>query len=514
MAEVATPSAAAMATGEQKSDKKQQVVKPEKPDEEKFRAELAKLKKEQQAASEKLEAAKAKVETAFNNKDSPAGKRAAELRTELGEIRKKQQAGKGSRAQTLEQIKKLDEQLKSRIAEQKTARGRVNFKSVEDVDREIKRLEDQVNSGTMKIVDEKKALADVSSLHKQKKSFAGFEQGQKGIDDTKAKIADLRKTMDDPESKALSDRYTEITKELDAIRAEQDAASKNLTQLKDQREKARSEYAAKKQAVTELSDNFYQAKRDHRAYEQEAYKVRQAKKEAERKAYESAKRRQIADQRLEEASAPAYTDEILTAEGLIRYFDPSALPAKETADTNKFAATATRTVDDSGLKGMKVVKKDDDDYFIGTGGKKGKKGRKNKEASPAATPAEGKFNLSIGIIEQLSKLNVEAPASQADVPAVVKKLQEKSETWKKDQDKKTQENIEKAKKEIEKLEAEGEAATNGNGGAKDLGNKPSAKNQQVNGNADAGAELAQEKDGAADAAAELKEEEKEQSAEA
>ena len=68
-------------------------------------------------------------------------------------------------------------------------------------------------------------------------------------------------------------------------------------------------------------------------------------------------------------------------------------------------------------------------------------------------------------------------------------------------------NIEKAKKEIEKLDAEGEAATNGNGGAKDLGNKPSAKNQQVNGNADAGAELAQEKDGAADAAAELKQEE-------
>ena len=70
-----------------------------------------------------------------------------------------------------------------------------------------------------------------------------------------------------------------------------------------------------------------------------------------------------------------------------------------------------------------------------------KEGKKNKKSnnSPSATPSEGKFNLSIGIIEQLAKINVNAPASQADVPAVVKTLQEKLEFWKKDQDRKTKE---------------------------------------------------------------------------
>lgn len=59
-----------------------------------------------------------------------------------------------------------------------------------------------------------------------------------------------------------------------------------------------------------------------------------------------------------------------------------------------------------------------------------------------------------------------------------------------------QQNIAKAQKEIEKLEAEADDTT-------DAAQKPSEKNQAVNGDASAGAELAQEKDAVADAAKEL-----------
>ncbi|EKG17740.1 hypothetical protein MPH_05020 [Macrophomina phaseolina MS6] len=477
---------------------KKQFVKPEKPDEDAYKKGLAEKEKEHSAAQEKLKALKAKIDLATpNNKDSPTAKRQQELRAELAEIRKQQAAKKGSKTNVMDQIKKLDEQLKARQQEQKTARGRVPFKNVEEVDREIARLQKQVDSGSMKIVDEKKALADISNLTKQKKNFAGFEQAEKGIQDLKAKISELRKSLDDPEAKAMSERYSTIQSELDAIKAEQDEAYKNLNSLRDERTKAHAEQQAKWTALKEFKDAYFDQKRAYRSYEQEAFKARRERQEAERKAYEQKKRREIADAKLEEASAKAYTDEIFTAEGLIRYFDPSALPAKETVDTSKFAATASRTTDDSAFKGMKVVKKEEEDYFAGTGGKKGKKGKKSKEA--AATPST--FNLSIGVIEQLSQLNVEAPASQADVPAVVEKLKEKLDFFKKDQDRKTQENIEKAKKEIEKLEA---AETDGtDAGAKDTAKKPAAKNQQVNGSADAEAELTQEKDAALDAAKEL-----------
>ena len=104
---------------------------------------------------------------------------------------------------------------------------------------------------------------------------------------------------------------------------------------------------------------------------------------------------------------------------------------------DEMAASAQRTVDDSGIKGTRISKKDteEESYFMGTGGKKGKKGGKKGAAAPAAS----KFNLNIGVIEELAKVGVDAPSSQADVPATVEKLQEKLSFWKKDQARKTEE---------------------------------------------------------------------------
>jgi uncharacterized coiled-coil DUF342 family protein len=374
-----------------------------------------------------------------NNKDSPNAKRQQELKTELNAIRQAQQGNKGSRNAIFEKIKKLDEQLKSRFAELKTAKGRVNFRTVEDVDQEIARLQKQVDTGTMKLVDEKKALSEISSLNKARKNFSAFDAQQKAIDDVKAQIAEQKKQLDDPEQKALSEKYTELQTELDNLKAEQDDAFKSMKALREQTDKARAEQQDKYMAMKQVKDTYYQQKRAFADYDFQARKIRQERKRQEQQEWQATKRKENAAKHLEEASAPAYNDEILTAEGLIRHFDPSALPAKEVTGPSKFTASAQRTVTESEFKGTRVSKKDEpqEDYFAGTGGKKGKKGKKGGNA--AAAPTEGKFSLNIGIIEELSKVGVDAPMSQADVPAVVAKLNEKLAQWKKDQDKKTKE---------------------------------------------------------------------------
>jgi chromosome segregation ATPase len=338
----------------------------------------------------------------------------------------------------------LDATLKSKIAEQKTARGRVSFKNVEEVDRQIKRLEEQVDTGTMKLVDEKKALAEITGLRKQRKQFAGFDDSQKEIDDIKAKISELKKEREHPEEKASRDRYSEIQKELDSIKAEHDETYKNLNALRDERTRIHGVQQEKYIAIRTLKDKYFKAKREFKDYEDAAWKARKERQKAERDAFEKEKRRKIADRKMEEARNPAYTDEILTAEGLIRYFDPSAAVSNTTTEPGKFAAQAQRTVDDSGIKGTRRLKKDEqeDNYFVGTGGKKGKKGKKQPTAnSPTSSaPTEGgKFNLSIGVIEELAKVGVEPPMNQSDVPSVVEKLKEKLESWKKDQKSKTEE---------------------------------------------------------------------------
>ena len=376
-----------------------------------------------------------------NNKDSPSAKRQQELRTELQSIRQQQQSSKSSRTQVMDKIKRLDENLKSRIAEQKTARSRVQFKSADEVQKEIDRLQKQVDTGTMKIVDEKKALADISQLNRQKKGFASFDEAQKGIDDVKAQIAELKKSMDDPESKALSDRYTQITTELDQIKAEQDDVYKNINALRDERTGAHEDQQKKYASVKEIKDRYFQARRAAADYEKEARRIRDEKRRAENDAYHRGRRQEAAKAKLEEASAPAYQDEITTTQNLIRYFDPSSAQKQDVTSPGKFAATASRTVDDSGIKGTRLTKKggDNEDYFVGGGGKK-KKGRKNQQDGAAAPPpAEGKFNLDIGTIDSLGRIGVDPPMSQSDVPAVVEKLKEKLDFWKGDQKRKTDE---------------------------------------------------------------------------
>lgn len=358
---------------------------------------------------------------------------------------KQQQSGfKSSRGSIQERINALDTQLKSRMAEQKLARSRVAYKNVDEVDREIQRLEKQVDAGTMKLVDEKKALAEISSLRKQRKGFAGFDEAQRGIDDLKSQIAEIRKTLDNPEAKALSHKFDDVYKELEEIKVEQDKAYSSLSLLRDERSKLHAEHQEKYSAMKAIKDQYYKSRNAYRDYEQEQYRLRQERQKADRDAYQKEKRRKFADQKLEEASEPAYLDEIQAAEGLIRYFEPS-LPqtVKALRGPSGFAAEARRSVESSEIQGTKVLKKEEreDNYFMGTGGKKGKKGKSgNKLSSPApTTPTEGKFNLTVGIIEEFAKVNVETPSNQSDIPAVLEKLKGKRDQWKRDQEKKTKE---------------------------------------------------------------------------
>ncbi|KAI4274006.1 MAG: hypothetical protein LQ337_004244 [Flavoplaca oasis] len=517
MADVATPSAATMSTidaGSEPAPNKATKTRPERPDEQQYKESLAKAEKDYAAAQEKFSAIKAKIDLAQPlTKDSPAGKRQQELRNQLQAIRQQQSGFKSSRTGTQERIAALDAQLKSRVAEQKTARSRVPYKNVEEVDREIKRLEQQVDTGTMKLVDEKKALAEISSLRKQRKGFAGFDEAQKGIDDVKAQIAELRKSLDNPEATALSQKYDKINQELNSIKSDQDQAYKSLNSLRDERSKLHSEQQEKYSAMKDIKDKYYKASRAHREYEREQNRIRQEKYKSEMEAKQKERRKEAARQKLEEASQPAYMDEILTAGGLIRYFDPSSTEAiKELRGPSGFAAEAQRTVEASDFKGTKVMKKDDleENYFMGSGGKKGKKGKKGgATGSPApGTPSEGKFNLSIGIIEELAKVNVEPPMNQSDVPAVVEKLKTKRDHWKSEQDQKTKENIDKAQKEIDRLEAEATAPSSsspstGNRRAHETAKKPATVNQSINGTASAKAEQEQEKDAEADVAEDL-----------
>ena len=373
---------------------------------------LAKAEKDLQLSDERLRAAPAP-----NNKESPTAKHQQELRDELASIRKTQQSNKSGRAQTLEKIKRLDETFKTR----KDARSKLPVQSLEALESKMQGLQKQVDSGMMKLADERKALDEISTLKRQKRSLATLEEG---ISEVKAELARLRKSLDDPASKAQSDRYEQISAELDKIKAEQDESYKQLSSLREDRR-------AKLAVVKDLRDQYYNARRAA----QEAKRAREEKRRAENAAFQRAKRQEAAKLRLEEASTPAYQEEMRTAQNLIAFFDPSSAQKQEATGPGKFAATATRTVEGPDMNGVKLAKKgEEESYFIGGGGGK-KKGKKNRPANSAAVP----FSLDFGTISSFGTIGVDPPMSQSEVPSVVEKLKAKIEHWKTDSQRKTDE---------------------------------------------------------------------------
>jgi hypothetical protein len=309
----------------------------------------------------------------------------------------------------------------------------VPYKSAEDVDRQIESLEKQVNSGTMRLVDEKKALADISNLRKVRKNFGQFDDSQRQIDDLKAKIKEIKDSMEDPEQKAMSDQYSKIQAELDAIKAEQDEAFKGLNGLRDERSKLQAEQQEKWGAIRKIKDDYYGQKKAFQAWEREAREKQRERRKAEHDKYLQERKKAEAEKVLAEASDPAYLEEIRRANTLLRFFDPSHKTEKGPlmADSG-LGAQAQRKVDESGLKGMKVLRKDEEDYLPAV--KKGKKGKKGG-AGAAATPKT--YSCPPSVVEDCAFMGIEPPMSQDDVPAVVEKVRAKLDHWKSDQEAET-----------------------------------------------------------------------------
>ena len=384
-------------------------------------------------------AIKAKIELALPNKNkdqpSPTQQRRQELIAQANEIRQKQAGGKNARSSKLDQIKRLDEQVRSRISEQKNAKAKVPYKSLEDVDRQIESLEKQVNSGTMKLVDEKKALADISNLRKTRKNFGQFDESQRQIDELRAKIKEIKDSMEDPEQKAMSEQYSKIQAELDAIKAEQDEAYKGLSSLRDERTKIHAEQQEKYTAIRKLKDDYYGQKKAYQAYEREARDKQREKRKAEHDKYVADRKKADAERVLAEASDPAYLEEIRRANSLLLFLDPNHKVEKGPlmADSG-LGAQAQRKVDDAGLKGTRLSRKEDreDEYLPAA-----KKGKKGKKGGPSAASAKS-FNCPPSVVEDCTFIGIDPPMSANDVPTVTEQVRAKLDHWKSDQEAQTQ----------------------------------------------------------------------------
>jgi len=308
----------------------------------------------------------------------------------------------------------------------------------------------------MKLVDEKKSLTEISGLNKQRRAFAGFDETEQTITDLKSQVAELRSSLDNPEYKSLSDEYTRITTQLDSLKADQDAAFKDLNASRDALTAARANQDEKYASLKKTQDDYYSQRRAFMDYDREAARQRAIKRKQEQDKYFLDKKRKDLDRDLEEASYPAYSEQIRACDNLIRLLDPASAKKETTSLPGQFAAVATRIVEATGIKGTPLTKKnvDEEEYFAGTGGSKKKnKGRKNQRgtASPAlgdvqqtdAVPASANVDLGRffdpAVVAQFDTVQLTPPSSQEEVGRILQQLKEKKAFWAGDEKKKTDE---------------------------------------------------------------------------
>ncbi|KIS70926.1 uncharacterized protein UMAG_00851 [Mycosarcoma maydis] len=446
-----------------------------KPDAAANTAELDKLAKSIDSVQKELNQVRSLLSGSGPSKDSPAGIRRAELRSQLDELRNQQAGSKGARGKTLEDLRSLQENIAKKIKDLQHAKSKTPYKSTADVDSRIKRLEEQVESGSMKLVEEKKALSEISQLKKNRKVVENFDAMQASIDADRAKVDQLKSTLDSPEAKALNKKYDDIKSELDAIQAEQDKQAGSRGKLLDQRTQLSAQLDALYQSRRDRQAAFRAANDTFYAKLNQERERRLAKQREERAALEAEKKKEHAAQLREEAAMPAFAKEIEDCDVLINYFSKGGASAVQDKNgTDQPAKSAVggkalnlRQVNSEAMvpKGAVLRQKSDQEetYFAGNAKNRKPRGRGGKRGTPldlsadadaadenTSAAGEGKLNVPLGTLSALLALSIPPPVNAADVARVVENLKLKRQYFVSNQARVTKENIDKVEKLLAK----------------------------------------------------------------
>ena len=138
-------------------------------------------------------------------------------------------------------------------------------------------MEGEVDSGKLKLVDEKKNLKKITDLRALKKQMSVFTTAEESIKSDIAKRKalqdELSSSTSTPQAKALSEEFGKIRDEISKIREENDEAFAKRGELKAQREELQKEREKAYEAKKGLQDEYYKQKEAYRAWNDQNRKV-------------------------------------------------------------------------------------------------------------------------------------------------------------------------------------------------------------------------------------------------
>lgn len=326
-------------------------------------------------------------------------------------------------------------------------------------------LDRQVESGELRLGDEKRAIQEISNTRRLRRTVEGFQAEQDAIDREKEEEEQLRAQLADPEAKAISDRYEKLKAEFDDLKRESDEAFANRNKLFDERNAIQQEVDTLWSLKKESQQRFREAGERYwvKAKEEQA---RRAERLRQQKAVEEQQKKLDLVERLrEEASSPAYQIEIQDCQTLIDAFSKgttSEVPVVTSAAEQK--AVSLAGVPQLDIRKVEaptdvIVRKkkgeEEEAYFVAGKGKKSKRGPKtNGRNSPAlSTPStsNSQFHIPFPTLTALLSLSIPPPGSKDEIPRVVEDLKTKKAWFEANQELATKDKIAKAELDIKRI---------------------------------------------------------------
>lgn len=418
-----------------------------RPDDSAMKSEIEALRKEIQ----QLDASDSELTSTLNKTttDPKVNEKRKQLLAQLKEIIAKQGQIKSERKVLLDQIKQIDSGIKRKISELEAQTSKNNFKNAAEIDARVNYLDSLIDEGSLKLADERRYVKEMSQLRKLRKDFGQIEQQQASIDKDKAKIAQIKQELNQIQNKQVQQQFETIQKELDEINAGNKTVTDKRNSLFEKRKAVRKQKDEKYDRIRKLRSEFEAELTKFKKTLEEERKKREEETKEQRAKERQERRKANAEKRLAEASVPAFTTEINQIHGLLSYFDPSYVrPAAKTglaALTSKATNTNTTVRKVEMPEDAVIIKKEQESFFEGTKGKK--KGKKSSGKAKA-------FTVDPEVLVTLTELSIPLPTKSEDVAGTISVLKETLEALEAKQDEQTKTNIERAKAEIAKIEAE------------------------------------------------------------
>ncbi|KAJ2596872.1 multicopy suppressor of BFA (Brefeldin A) [Coemansia sp. RSA 1721] len=431
-------------------------TRPQRPDFEQYKKDLTDIDAKIESLRKEQDENRARI----NRTDSRGGPhvdKRNQLVGRLKDIRTEQSGLKQSRGKVFDRHDALTASISKKTAELKAQQAKLSYKTVAAVDEIISKHEKEIDSGKLKLVEERRLSNEVSGLRRARKQVEQAAALQAAIESELAELAEIDAQIADTNAHALGQEFDKLQAELDGLKASQEEG-------KQQRSELFSERSRILKALDQVWDEKRQLQDEHRRQNNEYYQWQQ--EERKRKAHEEKQRRiqeqrekrlAIAQEQREEAEIPAFEDEINGCESLIIYLNniSSAGPGGSPANGRSENSTRPSSVaSDHAPAGMVAIKKSNDEetYFAGTGTPKSKRrnGRKDKKAGSAADI----LKLPLAVAERFLELQVELPTTSASIPGTIERLAAKKKHFVENQARATEENKRKAEEKIAKLMAE------------------------------------------------------------